>query len=173
MSLAWQWVNNRIHSASSVSDALESTHKSISVRSTSVLQCRGPSSSPFFTLQSSDLIISVQTFLSLHVALHLKYCKISASDLLHLYDVSCPSDDFTPYQADCYTWLSAWQKRFNHKSKKFVLRSKLKLFSLLNKRLSQVYKCNIQECKKLSKPVFYDFPLHSVTIRSVLHFYFT
>jgi hypothetical protein len=103
VSLAWQWVNNRTHSASTVSYALESTHKSISVRSTSVLQCQGTSSRPFvLTLLSSDLITSVQTFLSLHVALHLKYCKISDSDLLHLYDVSCPSDDFTPYHADCY-----------------------------------------------------------------------
>jgi len=40
-------------------------HNSIFVRSTSVLQCRGPSSSPFvITLLSSDLIASVQTFLS-------------------------------------------------------------------------------------------------------------
>jgi len=109
VSLVWQWVNNRIHYVSSDSDALESTHISICVLSTSVLHCRGPSSSPFvLTLLSSDLIASVQTFLSWHVTLHFKYCKISDSDLLHLYGVSCPSDNLTPYHADCYTSLSLW-----------------------------------------------------------------
>jgi len=109
VSLVWQWVNNRIHFVSSDPDALESTHISICVLSTSVLHCRGPSSSPFVVpLLSSDLIASVQTFLSWHVALYFKYCKISDSDLLHLYGVSCPSDNLTPYHADCYTWLYSW-----------------------------------------------------------------